>query len=59
MTSREIEVAMSVMFAEWSAEQNPDEDVETTRLEEVGIDERGILLTIGDQEFQITVVQVN
>ncbi len=36
----------------------PDEDIETTRLEEVGIEEPGIMLTVGDEEYQITVQQV-
>ncbi len=55
MNPKEVEIALSVSLAEWFVEAYPNQDVETTLLEELGVDEPGILLTIGDREFRITV----
>lgn len=55
MQPREIEIALSVALAQWFAKSKPDTDVETTPLSELGGDEPGIVLTVGDDEFRITV----
>ncbi len=59
MQVREVEIALSVALAQWFAEARPDTDVETTPLSELGSDEPGIVLTVGDVEFKITVEQTN
>ncbi len=55
MSPKEVEVALSVCLLEWFVEQHPNTDIETTRLEEMGSDEDGILLTVGDDEFRIVI----
>ena len=55
VTPKEVEIALSVALARWFSRSYPNEDVETTRLEELGEDEAGIMLTVGDCEFRIMV----
>ncbi len=55
MQSREVEIALSVALGEWFAKAKPNTDVETTPLSELGGDEPGIVLTVGDDEFRITI----
>lgn len=59
MDEIEVEIALSAALAKWFAESNPDRDVETTRLQEIGIEEHGVMLTVGDAEFKITVESAN
>ncbi len=56
---REVEVALSVALADWFAKSHPDTDVETTPLSELGGDEPGIVLTVGDSEFTIMIQQTS
>ena len=58
MTVKEVEVALSVALAEWFVERYPNTDIETTFLEELGHDDNGILLTVGDEEFMVKIEQV-
>lgn len=59
MTSKNVEVALSVAMAEWFVEQFPNTDTDTTPLGELaGEDEAGILLTVNDEVFKITVEQI-
>lgn len=57
MNAKSIEVVLSVVLQEWFMKQRPNEDIETTFLEELGIDDAGVLLTVGDQEFRIVIEQ--
>ncbi len=59
MQPREVEVALSVALGHWFAKAHPDTDVETTPLSELGGDEPGIVLTVGDAEFTITIEQTS
>ena len=45
-------------MAEWFVEQSPNTDIDTTPLSELGEDEAGILLTVNDEAFKITVEQI-
>ena len=59
MTPKSVEVALSVAMAEWFMDQFPNTDIDTTPLSELGgEDEAGILLTVNDDEFKITVEQI-
>ncbi len=58
MNAREVEIALSVALARWFVKAKPDTDVETTLLSELGDDEPGILLSVGDNEFRIVVEPV-
>lgn len=55
MEAKDVEVAMSVTLMDWFRRQYPDEDIEVTRLRELGEDADGVLLTIGDTEFRVEV----
>lgn len=58
MNLDELEVALSVVMVEWAAERYPSKDSDTTILEELGSSDRGILLTVGDEEFRILIEDV-
>lgn len=54
-STRQVEVALSVSLVEWFREEFPDADVETTLLTELGEEERGVVLSVDDQEFRVII----
>ncbi len=58
MSPKHIEGVLSIVMAQWMIKKHPELDIETTRLEEMSDGDTGIILTVGDEEFRITVEQM-
>lgn len=56
---RTILKAASTLVARWLIKQDPDRDVEVTDLAELGDEECGVLITVGDEDYRLTVERVS
>lgn len=55
VTPRFLERAFSAWIVQWLSKKLPDEDIESTMLEELGDEGGGVLVSVGDAEFKVTV----
>jgi hypothetical protein len=53
--ARDIVIQISASLVRWLAEQHPDADIEATLLEELGHEDDGLVVSIGDEEFVVRV----